>query len=119
MGRSASAGAHDSPQKNLFAGTILPCRTRRPPFFWKGSVGTKVKKPRNQYFTTRSTTQRLLSKKTARMGDKAKALVFVGRRLCCVKSAFLCWPSLRKTSIRDQMRMRLTSKAGGVIVPHT
>ena len=54
--------------------------------------------------------QRLLSKKTARMGDKAKPLVFVGRRLCCVNSAFLCLKSHRAKPIRDHMPARLTSQ---------
>jgi hypothetical protein len=54
-----------------------------------------------------STAQRLLSEKTARMGDKAKPPVFVVRRLCCVNSAFLCWPSLREIPICDQIPTRL------------
>jgi hypothetical protein len=40
------------------------------------------------------------------------------RRLCCVNSAFLCSRSHRAKMIRDQIRMRLTSKRP-VMVPHT
>jgi hypothetical protein len=43
-------------------------------------------------------------------GGQGKAAGFVGRRLCCVNSAFLCSRSHRAKSIRDQIRVRLISK---------
>jgi hypothetical protein len=43
-------------------------------------------------------------------GGQGKAAGFVGRRLCCVNSVFLCSRSHRATSIRDQMWVRLTSR---------
>src|SRR5271166_3701587 len=43
-------------------------------------------------------------------GGQGKAAGFVGRRLCCVNSAFLYSRSHRAKSIRDQIRVRLTSK---------
>jgi hypothetical protein len=38
-------------------------------------------------------------------GGQGKAAGFVGRRLCCVNSAFLCWLSLRKKSRCSEMRV--------------
>ena len=50
---------------------------------FRGSkCGTKVKSRITSSFTVGSTTQRLLSKKTARMGDKAKPLAAYRWRLC-------------------------------------
>jgi hypothetical protein len=53
--------------------------------------------------------QRLLSKKTARMGDKAKPLVsHMAGGFAVFEAAFLCWPTHRELSKRSQMPMRLT-----------
>jgi len=70
-------------KKALVLPVNFPGRTGRPPFV-SGSVGTKVKNRITSSFAARSTTQRLLSKKTARMGDKAKPLASLSRRLCCL-----------------------------------
>jgi hypothetical protein len=43
-------------------------------------------------------------------GGQGKAAGFVGRRLCCVNSAFLCSRSHRAKSIRGQICVRRTSK---------
>jgi hypothetical protein len=68
------------PQKSRRVTRAFASQSGRPPPR-NGSVGTKVK---SIDFTRRFDTQRLPPKKTARMGDKAKPLASLGRRLCCV-----------------------------------
>jgi len=105
------------PQKSRRAASNLAGRAGVP--FAGKKRGDEGEEPHHQHFTARSTTQRLLSKKTARMGDKAKALVFVGRRLCCVNSTFLCSLSHRAKSKCGQVQVRLALQGRWIIAPHT
>jgi hypothetical protein len=87
-------------------GLGVPLRGRK-----SGDAGEE---PHHEYFTAGSTTQRLLSKKTARMGDEGKAVGFpkVGG-FAVFEAAFLCWSSLREKSVCSQIHVRLTSKGRG------
>jgi hypothetical protein len=76
-----------------------------------GSLGTEGEETAPPVLHRRFDTQRLLSKKTARMGDEGKAAGCVSpAALLSLNSAFLCWPSLRKTSVCSQICVRLASQ---------
>jgi hypothetical protein len=71
---------------------MLIARDRLPPFL-NGRVGQADKGPN---------AQRLPSKKTARMGDRAKLSASLGRRLCCLNFSLFVLPvTSRKSELQS------------------
>jgi hypothetical protein len=72
--------------------TCFIARDRLPPFL-NGRVGQADKGPN---------AQRLPSKKTARMGDRAKLSASLGRRLCCLNFSLFVLPvTSRKSELQS------------------
>jgi hypothetical protein len=74
-------------------------------------VGTEGEGPPTP-FTADSTTQRMPSKKTARMGDKAKPLVSWAGGFAVFEAAFLCGYHFAKSRDAVRCMCAMTLKAG-------
>jgi hypothetical protein len=108
-----------SRKKAVVRPAVFLGRIGRPPFSRNGSAGTEGELAAHQHHLhCQFDAQRLPSKKTARMGDKAKPLASAGRRLCCLNfSLSVLAVTSRKIEPRsDALRLRCKRP---VIVPHT
>jgi hypothetical protein len=97
------------PHKSPCANDTLYRSDWTVPLFLERKGGDEGEERASPVLHRRFDAQRLLSKKTARMGDKAKPLVsHMAGGFAVFEAAFLCWPTHRELSKRSQMPMRLT-----------
>jgi len=103
-----------SRKKAVVRPAVFVGRIGRPPFSRNGSAGTEGELAAHQHHLhCQFDAQRLPSKKTARMGDKAKPLASAGRRLCCLNfSLSVLAVTSRKIEPRSDGPVSEMQKAG-------
>jgi hypothetical protein len=103
-----------SRKKAVVRPAVFLGRIGRPPFSRNGSAGTEGELAAHQHHLhCQFDAQRLPSKKTARMGDKAKPLASAGRRLCCLNfSLSVLAVTSRKIEPRSDAPASEMQKAG-------
>jgi hypothetical protein len=89
------------PQKNHFAGAILPWSDRASPFFLSGRVGTKVKNAHHEYFTPVRQPNDCCPRKRHVWGTRQSRWFRGPAALLCELSLFVLAVTSRKTDPRS------------------
>ena len=105
------------PQKNHFAGAILPWSDWASPFFLSGRVGTKVKNAHHEYFTPVRQPNDCCPRKRHVWGTRQSRWFRGPAALLCELSLFVLAVTSRKIDPRSDARASDIKRP--VIVPHT
>jgi hypothetical protein len=92
------------PQKNHFAGAILPWSDWASPFFLSGRVGTKVKNAHHEYFTPVRQPNDCCPRKRHVWGTRQSRWFRGPAALLCELSLFVLAVTSRKTDPRSDAR---------------